>query len=29
MKGKNTRFAEFNALLRAMAERRGLTFIDI
>ena len=29
MKGKNARFAEFNALLRAMAERRGLTFIDI
>ena len=29
MKGKNARFAEFNALLRTMAERRGLTFIDI
>lgn len=29
MKGKNARFVEFNGLLRAMAERRGLTFIDI
>ena len=29
LEGKNARFAEFNALLRTMAERRGLTFIDI
>lgn len=29
LKGKNARFVEFNAVLRAMAERRGLPFIDI
>lgn len=29
LKGKNERIVAFNALLRAMAERRGLTFIDI